>query len=257
MLASLRLFAREVMPAFGRMLVGTGDRRARARRAALAVSHGAPDAARRGELRSRSSSRAGAAAAAARTPPDAAARRVLARVARARSPLGAVRARAVPAPCRSGLRPRGFLVAGVIEHEAARAALAERWGFALGLGVALARATTRPGDASRSAGDRARVALRDPMPLRSARRVVRGEHAPRAHAARPAPRAGRPDYASRAPSAAGRWSTRSTRRRAAAPGLRPGAPVAASFARGRDAARVRYVCRPDVLAFLGTERVDD
>ena len=36
--------------------------------------------------------------------------------------------------CRSGLRPRGFLRAGVIDNDAARAALAARWGYALALG---------------------------------------------------------------------------------------------------------------------------
>src|SRR5262249_22147606 len=69
--------------------------------------------------------------------------------------------------CRSGLRPRGFLRGGVIDNEAARAALAARWGYALAPGEPrLARSYDEIRAGVRLGGAAVlELALRDPMPL--------------------------------------------------------------------------------------------
>ena len=94
--------------------------------------------------------------------------------------------------CRSGLRPRGFLRGGLIDNEAARAALAARWGYALALGEAAPRARLRRDPRARRGRGRRRARARAARPDAAAqrRRLLRGERAPRAHAARAAPRAG-------------------------------------------------------------------
>lgn len=47
------------------------------------------------------------------------------------SPWGAFRLAQTRIECRSGTRPRGFLVSGVVDAPEARRALAERWGYTL------------------------------------------------------------------------------------------------------------------------------
>jgi hypothetical protein len=47
------------------------------------------------------------------------------------SPWGAFRLAQTRIECRSGTRPRGLLVKGVIDNDEARAALTERWGYTL------------------------------------------------------------------------------------------------------------------------------
>lgn len=47
------------------------------------------------------------------------------------SPWGAFRLAQTRLQCRSGTRPRGFLISGVIDNEEAGAALSERWGYSL------------------------------------------------------------------------------------------------------------------------------
>lgn len=161
--------------------------------------------------------------------------------------------------CRSGLRPRGFLRAGVIDNDAARTALAARWGYALALGSPhLARSYDEI---------RARVqidgvsvlelALRDPMPLRNADAYyvanVHLAHTPRGLRLVQVD----PDFdvarAERGRPLVDRFDAEAWR----CAGLQPSAPVAGSFSIADvTLPALRYVCRPEILAFLGTERVD-
>jgi acetoacetate decarboxylase len=161
--------------------------------------------------------------------------------------------------CRSGLRPRGFLRGGVVDSEPARAALAARWGYALALGSPrLARGYDEiRARVSRGDADVLEVAMRDPMPLRNADAYyvasVHLAHTPRglrlvqvdpdfdvARAERGRPLALRFD--------ADAWGCA---------GARPSAPVSGSFSvADLTLPALRYACRPEIPAFLGTERVD-
>jgi hypothetical protein len=161
--------------------------------------------------------------------------------------------------CRSGLRPRGFLRGGAIDNEAARAALGARWGYALVPGeLRLSRSYDEIRARVAIAGAPVlELALRDPMPLRNADAYyvasVHLAHTPRglrlvqvdpdfevARAERGRPLVERFDAES--------WGCA---------GARPSAPVSGSFSIADvTLPALRYVCRPDVLAFLGTERVD-
>ena len=160
--------------------------------------------------------------------------------------------------CRSGLRPRGFLRAGVADHEGAAAELARRWGYALRPGaVRLERAYDRiRATVSLDGAEILDVALRDPMPLQSADAYyVASMHL--AHT----PSGLRlvqvdPDFAVER---AERGRPVIQRFEAAAwrsEGVRPSLPVSASFTLAAvTLPPLRYVCQPDVLAFEGTERV--
>jgi len=175
------------------------------------------------------------------------------------SPWGAFSLAQCRIECRSGLRPRGFLLGGVADRADAAAALAQRWGYALRPGeIRLDRAYDRIGAAVRVEGeDVLRAALRDPMPLGSADAYyvanVNLAHTPNGlrlvqvdpefeieRAER-----GRPLIERFMPAA---WN---------AGGLRPSYPVSGSFTIAAvTLPALRYVSRPDVLAFEGTERVD-
>jgi hypothetical protein len=161
--------------------------------------------------------------------------------------------------CRSGLRPRGFLRGGVIDDEEARLALASRWGYALDLGELR---LSRSYDEIRASVTRGGVsileaALRDPMPLRGAD-VHYAANVNLAHT----PRGLRlvqvdPDFdvgrAERGRALVDRFNAEAWR----CAGVRPSVPVSASFTVADvTLPALRYVCRPDVLAFTGTERVD-
>ena len=161
--------------------------------------------------------------------------------------------------CRSGLRPRGFLRAGVIDNKEAAAALAARWGYGLQEGdVLLSRAYDRV-RATVELGGRPvlDVALEDPSPLGT------GDihYAANMHLAH-TPNGLRlvqvdPDYAIER---AERGDPSVTLFDAAAwhsEGARPGFPVSACISVATlTLPALRYVCRPEVLAFQGTERVD-
>ena len=161
--------------------------------------------------------------------------------------------------CRSGLRPRGFLRGGVIDNDEARARLAARWGYALQPGeVRLSRGydeiCTRVTLGGRSILE---AALRDPMPLQRLDAYyvanVNLAHTPRGlrlvqvdpdfdveRAERGRPLVHHFD--------AEAWGCG---------GVRPSHPISASFSIAAvTLPALRYVCRPDVLAFVGTERVD-
>ena len=161
--------------------------------------------------------------------------------------------------CRSGLRPRGFLRAGVIDNEAAGAALASRWGYALGLGEPRIARSYDEIRARVSLADGAilELALRDPMPLRSAD----ASYSASVHLAH-TPRGLRlvqvdPDFdverAERGRPIVDRFDAEAWR----SAGAVPSSPISGSFAISDvTLPALRYVSRPDVPAFLGTERVD-
>ncbi len=177
----------------------------------------------------------------------------------AESPWGEFQIAQCRIECRSGLRPRGFLRGGVVDRADAGAALAEHWGYALGPGeIRLERAYDRIRAAVCVGGEEVLcAALRDPMPLRNADAYyvanVNLAHTP--HGLRlvqvdpefEVERAerGRP-VIERFVAAA--WN---------ADGVRPSHPVSGSFTIASvTLPALRYVSRPDVLAFEGTERVD-
>ncbi len=161
--------------------------------------------------------------------------------------------------CRSGLRPRGFLRGGVIDNDAARTALAARWGYALGLGEPrLARSYDEIRASVRLGGACVlELALRDPMPLRN----TDAYYVASVHLAH-SPRGLRlvqvdPDFdverAERGRPLIDRFDAEAWR----CPGVRTSAPVSGSFSIADvTLPALRYVSRPEVPAFLGTERVD-
>ncbi len=162
--------------------------------------------------------------------------------------------------CRSGLRPRGFLRAAVVDNPRAAAALAGAWGFATRQGeVVIHRAYDRIRATVALTGKPIlEVSLRDPVRLGTSD-VYYVANMNLAHT----PRGLRllqidPDYqverAERGVAIldwfdAAAWHSE---------GVRPSYPVVASFSVATvTLPRLRYVCRPEVLAFHGTERVDE
>ena len=161
--------------------------------------------------------------------------------------------------CRSGLRPRGFLRSGVIDNRAAGAELGARWGYRLVPGeIRLGRGYDRiEASVSIPGGSILDVVLQDPMPLRPEDAYTVSNmhlaHTPRGlrllqvdpqfeveRAERGRPLIRHFD--------AGAWGSA---------GVQPCAPVSALFTlAGITLPRLRYACRPEVLAFEGTERVD-
>ena len=161
--------------------------------------------------------------------------------------------------CRSGLRPRGFLRAAVSDNPAAAAALASRWGYRLREGdVALERGYDRSRARVSLSGEVILdVSLEDPQPLRS----QDAYHVANMHLAntpnglrlvqvdadfeierveRGQPTLHHFDAAA--------WDS---------VGVRPSHPVSALLTVGAvTLPALRYVCKPDVLAFVGSERVD-
>lgn len=172
-------------------------------------------------------------------------------------PLGPFALAAVRVSCRSGLRPRGFLVGSVVDSPAAGRALAERWGYRVRAGeVRLTRGYDAVAAAVRCDGRTVlALALRDPEPL--------GPHdvqyTASMHLAH-TPRGLRLVQVD--PTVAVERAERGRPRLAAFDGaafgdprLAPRHPVAASIARADvTLPRLRYLCRPDVWAFEGTER---
>ena len=175
------------------------------------------------------------------------------------SPWGAFHLAQFRVGCRSGLRPRGFLRAGVIDEAKAAAELAARWGYVLRPGsIRLERGYDRISASVEVDGASIlAAALVDPMPLRpeDAYTVasIHLAHTPRGlrllqvdpdHAVARAER-GRPLLHA--------FDAEAWRSLAA----RPTTPVSALFTLSSlTLPRLRYACRPEVLAFEGTERVD-
>lgn len=173
-------------------------------------------------------------------------------------PLGAFTLAECRVECRSGLRPRGFLVACVVDAPEAARALTERWGYRCTVGeVTLARhydavrGTVRAG--GRTILD---VALRDPDPLgphdiqytasMHLAHTPRGLRLVQVDPAFTVERAerGRPELAAFDAAA---WGDAR---------IAPVHPVSASIAIAEmTLPKLRYLCRPDVWAFEGTEKV--
>lgn len=161
--------------------------------------------------------------------------------------------------CRSGLRPRGFLRTGVIDNPQAAEALSTRWGYRLRAGhVALDRGYDRV-RATVAVEERTilDLAARAPQPLdpHDVYYVANMNLADSPHGLRlvQVDSAFEVERAERGSPIidcfdAGAWDSE---------GVRPSYPVSASFTVGRvTLPRLRYICRPDILAFEGTERVD-
>jgi hypothetical protein len=173
-------------------------------------------------------------------------------------PLGAFTLAQLRLSCRSGARPRQLLVAAFCEGEPMRAELNARFAFgARPARVSLARFYDRV-DASVALDGRTLLDLhaKAPLPLAPSdlqffasvhpARTPRGLRLVQIDADHEIVRAerGRPALAAFDAAAFG------------APGLEVGYPVAASIALGEiRLQRIRYVLRPDVLAFQGTEAV--
>jgi hypothetical protein len=174
------------------------------------------------------------------------------------SPLGAFTLAQVRVSCRSGLRPRGFLVDAVIDAPEAGRALAAGWGFRHRVGGVVLRRLYDAVTASVTLDGRTLldVALRDPDPL-GAHDVqytagMHLAHTPRglrlvqvdpSFVVERAER-GRPVLVA---FDGGGWGDAR---------IAPARAVSASIARAEmTLPRLRYLCRPDVWAFEGTETV--
>ena len=174
------------------------------------------------------------------------------------SPWGSFQLAQCRIECRSGLRPRGFLRAGAIDNPEAGVQLAARWGYSLrGAEIRLDRAYDRI-RALVSSGGRTLLdlELRDPAPVRgedvfyvasmNLAHTPRGLRLVQVDPEFEVERAERGRPVLRHFEAA-EWN---------AGGVRPRHPVSASFTLGAvTLPALRYVCRPDVLAFEGSERV--
>jgi hypothetical protein len=160
--------------------------------------------------------------------------------------------------CRSGLRPRGFLVESVVDSADAGRALAERWGYRSCVGeVRLAQQYDAVEAAVRLGGETIlELGLRDPDPLGAHDLQFTASmhlaHTPRGlrlvqvdptFAVERAER-GRPHLVAFDAAA---WGDAR---------IAPTEPVVASIARADvTLPKLRYLCRPDVWAFEGTETV--
>ena len=163
--------------------------------------------------------------------------------------------------CRSGLRPRGFVQGCVVDNADAAAALAARWGFPTRVGdVALAVDYHDTHLSVAVDGTRVLdVRALDPLPLGNDDVAFSGTltlaNTPRG------PRLVQVDI-DLACDRAERLVATMPAIDAAAFGLHPSVvlthPVSASLSRGTLTLQpLRYVCRPDELAFTGTESTQD
>lgn len=174
------------------------------------------------------------------------------------SPWGRFAVAQLRVSCRSGLRPRGFLVNSVVDSAEAGSALAAGWGWRHRIGqVRVARGYEATAATVRVDGKTILdVALRDPDPLGPHDvQYTAGMHL--AHT----PRGLRlvqvdPDFAVER---AERCRPHLLAFDAAAWGdarIAPAHPVVGSIARADvTLPKLRYLCRPDVWAFDGTEKV--
>ncbi|MCU1376210.1 MAG: hypothetical protein JWO68_3496 [Actinomycetia bacterium] len=174
------------------------------------------------------------------------------------SPWGPFELAQVRVQCRSGLRPRGFVTASVVDNEAAGAGLAAGWGFAPTLGEVRLRRfydeTTAEVDVHRRAVLRLAGAAPEPLGPHDVgwSSTLNLAHTPNGLRLVQLDLDVEPDRVER-------LRPTLTAFDAAAWGnelLDPWYPVSASIAVGRATLPpVRYCCRPDVLAFEGTETV--
>jgi hypothetical protein len=160
--------------------------------------------------------------------------------------------------CRSGVRPRGFLVAGVIDSPSAAAALSSRFGYSLVIGeVRLRRYYDEVRASVRYDGQSVlELAASDPVPLApsdlqhtAAMHLAHTPNGLRLVQIEPEHRFERAERGTPGVEhlAARAWGTEE---------IHPTLAVSASIAVGSiHIPRIRFVCRADVLAFEGTERV--
>ena len=176
----------------------------------------------------------------------------------ATGPLGAFTLAQLRVSCRSGLRPRGFLVESVVDSADAGRALAAGWGFRHRVGqVRLARGYDAVTATVECDGRIVlHVALRNPDPLGAhdvqytagmhLARTPRGMRLVQVDPAFAVQRAERGHPHLLAFDAAAWGDTR----------IAPTHPVSASIALADvTLPKLRYLCRPDVWAFDGTESV--
>jgi hypothetical protein len=160
--------------------------------------------------------------------------------------------------CRSGVRPRGFLVSAVVDNAEAAGALSSRWGFRVAPGeVRLRRFYDEVRAEVTIDGEPALVlGLRDPEPLSTAdvqyvasmnlASTAKGLRLLQVDPAFELQRAerGEPQLTTFDGEA---WGSAE---------IDPAYPISASLTAGAmTLPRLRYVCRADVWAFDGTERV--
>jgi hypothetical protein len=160
--------------------------------------------------------------------------------------------------CRSGVRPRGFLVSAVVDNTEAASALSSRWGFRVVPGeVRLRRFYDEVRASVEIDGQEAlALGLRDPEPLSTAdvQYVANMNLASTARGLR---------LVQVDPTFAVERAERGEPRLTAFDGeawgvaeLDPAYPISASLTAGAmTLPRLRFVCRADVWAFDGTERV--
>jgi hypothetical protein len=160
--------------------------------------------------------------------------------------------------CRSGVRPRGFLISAVVDNSDAASALSSRWGFRVRPGEVKLRRFYDEVRAEVTIDGREAlvVGLRDPEPLSTAdvqyvanmnlASTARGLRLLQVDPTFTIERAerGEPQLLAFDGEA---WG---------APELDPSYPISASLTAGTmTLPRLRYLCRADVWAFDGTERV--
>jgi hypothetical protein len=177
------------------------------------------------------------------------------------SPWGSFRLAQTRIQCRSGTRPRGFLVSGVIDNETARQALERRWGYQLAPGRIDFRRGYDGADALVRGRDDAvvlRLGLRDPVLLPpEVVQFVSGVHPARTprgyrlvqvdprHDVHRAER-GEPEIADFDAEAWGEGR------------LLPVYPISAAVCLADlTLPRLRFLCRPGEMAFTGTEPIAD
>jgi hypothetical protein len=173
------------------------------------------------------------------------------------SPWGAFSIATGRVQCRSGLRPRGFVQACVVDNADAAAALATRWGFPARVGEVTLDIGYHDTHLSVTVDGAGALDVRalDPLPLGpddvAFSTTLTLAHTPRG------PRLVQVD-SDLACERAERLVACTPTIDAAAFGLHPSVvvthPVSASLSRGTLTLQpLRYVCRPDELAFTGTE----
>jgi hypothetical protein len=160
---------------------------------------------------------------------------------------------------RSGLRPRGHVQGCVCDNEEAAAALRERWGFPVQSGAVTLRHHYDSVEATAAVGDDVVISVRgrDPQPLGNDD-IAYSSSVALAHTPRGL-RLVQIEYdvaVTRAERLLPDLEAFDATRFGVHPTVEPYHPVSASIALGTiEVHRLRFVCRPDELAFTGTETI--
>ena len=161
---------------------------------------------------------------------------------------------------RSGLRPRGLIQGCVCDNEAVSAALRERWGFPVQSGVVTLQHHYDSVEAAASVGGDVVISIRslDPEPLGSDD-IAYSQSVALAHTPRGV-RLVQIEYdvaVTRAERLHPHLDVFNAEGFGMHPTVKPYHPVSASIALGAiELHRLRFVCRPEELAFTGTETTD-